>query len=58
MYTKNSQKAVIATLTGSSTLADTYVPGGDVYLARGHLAPNADFMTYAWQVGLMAAYVV
>ena len=23
--------------------------GGDLYLARGHLAPNADFMNYAWQ---------
>ena len=21
-----------------------------MYIARGHLAPNADFMTYAWQV--------
>ena len=21
-----------------------------MYLARGHLAPNADFLTYAWQV--------
>ena len=23
--------------------------GGDLYIARGHLAPNADFMNYAWQ---------
>ena len=29
--------------------AGLYLPGGDLYLARGHLAPNADFMTYAWQ---------
>jgi len=49
MYTKNSQKEVVAGLVGSSSLAETYFPGGDVYIARGHLAPNADFMTYAWQ---------
>jgi len=49
MYTKNSQKAVVATLTGSPDLADIYFPGSDVYIARGHLAPNADFMNYAWQ---------
>ena len=53
MYTKNSQKAVVATLTGSSDLADIYFPGSDVYIARGHLAPNADFMNYAWQVALI-----
>ena len=50
MYTKNSQTDVIATLTGSQDMAELYVLGGDIYLARGHLAPNADFMTYAWQV--------
>ena len=50
MYTKNSQTEVIGTLVGSSDLAEIYVLGGDIYLARGHLAPNADFMTYAWQV--------
>ena len=52
MYTKNSQTEVIGTLVGSSDLAEIYVLGGDIYLARGHLAPNADFMTYAWQVRL------
>lgn len=49
MYTKNSQTEVIGTLIGSADLAEIYVLGGDIYLARGHLAPNADFMTYAWQ---------
>jgi len=49
MYTKNSQEEVVAGLLGSTSLAETYFPGGDVYIARGHLAPNADFMTYAWQ---------
>ena len=50
MYTKNSQTAVIGTLVGSTDLAEIYVLGGDIYLARGHLAPNADFINYAWQV--------
>ena len=53
MYTQNSQKAVIGTLLGSPDLAELYVLGGDLYLARGHLAPNADFMTYAWQATLL-----
>ena len=65
MYTKASQREVLATLLGSADLADIYLPGttlssswsvinfyqgGDLYIARGHLAPNADFMNYAWQV--------
>ena len=50
MYTKNSQTEVIESLTGGAGLGQIYVLGGDIYLARGHLAPNADFMTYAWQV--------
>jgi len=49
MYTKNSQEEVVGGLVGSATLTATYFPGGDVYIARGHLAPNADFLTYAWQ---------
>jgi hypothetical protein len=53
MYTKNSQTAVIGTLVGSTDLAEIYVLGGDIYLARGHLAPNADFMNYAWQVSFI-----
>ena len=53
MYTKNSQTAVIGTLVGSTDLAEIYVLGGDIYLARGHLAPNADFMNYAWQVSFL-----
>ena len=64
MYTKASQREVLATLLGSADLADIYLPGttlfsswsvinfyqgGDLYIARGHLAPNADFMNYPWQ---------
>jgi hypothetical protein len=36
---------------GSETLAAEYVEqSGDVYMARGHLAPKADFMYTSWQV--------
>lgn len=49
MMSQNGQTETITTLVGSSTLAETYVPRGTVYLARGHLAPNADYMLYAWQ---------
>jgi len=48
MYTKNSQLEVLTSLLGSD-LAEIYLPGGDLYLVRGHLAPNADFMNYPWQ---------
>ena len=38
-------------LVGSEDLANQYVEdSGDVYMARGHLAPKADFMYTTWQV--------
>ena len=41
----------IAVLVGSESLAEAYVEqSGDVYMARGHLAPKADFMYTSWQV--------
>jgi hypothetical protein len=50
-YTQVQQTATIAQLVGSEELANQYVRvGEDVYLARGHLAPNADFVYYAYQV--------
>ena len=49
MYSQNGQKESIGNLIGSSQ-TEAYIPGGTVYLARGHLAPNADYMYYAWQV--------
>lgn len=49
-YTKNMQRDTIAVLVGSETLAAEYVEqSGDVYMARGHLAPKADFMYTSWQ---------
>jgi len=49
-YTKDLQRQTIALLVGSEELADTYVEdSGDVYMARGHFAPKADFMFTTWQ---------
>ena len=45
------QRQTIALLVGSEELADTYVEdSGDIYMARGHFAPKADFMFTTWQV--------
>jgi len=50
-YTKNMQRDTIAVLVGSESLADEYVEeSGNVYMARGHLAPKADFMYTSWQI--------
>jgi len=49
-YTKNIQRETIGVLVGSEDLANQYVEdSGDVYMARGHLAPKADFMYTTWQ---------
>jgi len=49
-YTMVTQKETIAQLVGSDELADKYIGDFDsgLFLARGHLAPNADFMFYSW----------
>ena len=45
------QRETIGVLVGSEDLANQYVEdSGDVYMARGHLAPKADFMYTSWQV--------
>ena len=45
------QRETIGILVGSEELAEDYVEeSGDVYMARGHLAPKADFMYTTWQV--------
>ena len=47
-YHMDQQRDTFASILGSSSLADQYLPGGEYYLARGHLAPNADYIFYSW----------
>ncbi len=50
-YTIAQQTETIGELVGSAELADQYVRDEEnVYLARGHLSPNADFVYYSFQV--------
>jgi len=48
-YTMDQQRITIADLVGSQELADQYVQdfNSGLFLARGHLAPNADFIFYS-----------
>ena len=44
-------------LVGSVDLAEKYVEqSGDVYMARGHFAPKADFMYTSWQVMIYGSH--
>jgi len=49
-YTMDQQRETIAELVGSQELADQYVQdfNSRLFMARGHLAPNADFIFYSW----------
>merc|ERR1712142_428712 len=49
-YTMAQQKETIAGIVRSDELADKYIGDFDsgLFLARGHLAPNADFIFYSW----------
>jgi len=49
-YTMAQQKETIAGIVRSEELADKYIGDFDsgLFLARGHCAPNADFIFYSW----------
>lgn len=44
-YSQKSQVLVVGELVGSNTLANYYIrPAESLYFARGHLAPDGDFV--------------
>uniref|UniRef100_A0A8D8V9W2 Uncharacterized protein n=1 Tax=Cacopsylla melanoneura TaxID=428564 RepID=A0A8D8V9W2_9HEMI len=47
-YNQNNQKSVFETALGSKTEADQIINKSS-FLARGHLAPDGDFLFAAWQ---------
>ncbi|KAK4317842.1 hypothetical protein Pmani_011081 [Petrolisthes manimaculis] len=50
IYTKKSQLALMVKLLGSETLASTIINGGkQLYFSKGHMSPDADFVTEALQ---------
>ncbi len=57
-YTKVKQTETVAVLVGSQDLAEEYIQSsGNVYMARGHLAPKADFQFTSWQASALRTSV-
>lgn len=48
-YTQEAQTQRLAELLGSEEQAKKFIQGGSYYLARGHLAPDADGIYRSWQ---------
>lgn len=48
-YTQEAQLQRLSELLGSEDQAKKFIQGGSHYLARGHLAPDADGIYRSWQ---------
>ena len=49
-YTQAQQEVTVAELVGSEELAAEYIQYNSIYLSRGHMAANSDFLYYVQQV--------
>lgn len=50
-YKMTTQRETMIDLVGSEELADQYIgdQSSQLFLSRGHLAPNADFIFESWK---------
>ena len=51
-YKQAQQEITVAELVGSEELAAQYIQYNSIYLSRGHMAANSDFLYYVQQVRL------
>ena len=50
-YKQVQQIQTLTELLGSEELANDYIQENEIYLSRGHMAANSDFVYYSYQVG-------